>query len=88
MPLETFIPAITGHNCTPAERCLLALPVRMGGLGITNPCHITASEYEASTAKPLVKKIVAQTHELPDNHAIGHCTSETVERRMLALKTT
>ena len=36
---------------------LLALPVRMGGLGITNPCHSAASEYEASTAitEPLVE---------------------------------
>ena len=59
----------------PLERALevmLALPVRMGGLGITNPCHIAASEYEASTAitGPLVEQIVAQTHELPDDHAI------------------
>ena len=48
----------------------------MGGLGITNPCHIAASEYEASTAitEPLVEQVVAQTqggtHELPDDHAI------------------
>ena len=44
----------------------------MGGLGIENPCHIAASEYEASTAitGPLVEQIVAQTHELPDDHAI------------------
>ena len=76
-PLErairhTLIPAITGHTCTPAERDFLALPVRMGGLGITNPCHIATSEYQASTAvtEPLVEQIVAQTHELPDDHAI------------------
>ena len=76
-PLErtishALIPAITGHTCTPAERDLLALPVRMGGLGITNPCHSAASEYETSTAitEPLVEQIVAQTHELPDDRAI------------------
>ena len=76
-PLEhaishALIPAITGYTCTPAERDLLALPVRMGGLGITNPCHIATSEYEASTAitEPLVEQILAQTHELPDDHAI------------------
>ena len=68
-PLEraishALIPAITGHTCTPAERDLLALPVRMSGLGLTNPCHTAASEYEASTSitKPLVEQIVAQTH--------------------------
>ena len=60
------------NNNTPAERDLLALPVRMGGLGITNPCHIAGSEYEASIAitGPPVEQIVAQTHELPDDHAI------------------
>ena len=44
----------------------------MGGLGITNPCHIAASEYEASTAitEPRAEEIAAQTHELPDDHAI------------------
>ena len=41
--------AIIGH-CTPAERGLLALAIRIGGLGITNPCHIAASKYEASIA--------------------------------------
>ena len=44
----------------------------MGGLGITNPCQTAASEYEASTSitEPLVEQIVAQTHELPDDHII------------------
>ena len=68
---HALIPAITGHACTPAERDLLALPVRMGGLGIANSRHIAASEYKASTAitEPLVRQIVAQTHELPDDRA-------------------
>ena len=34
----------------PAECDFLALPVRMGGVEITNPCHIAALEYNASTA--------------------------------------
>ena len=44
----------------------------MCGLGITNPCHIATSEYEASTAisEPLMEQIVAQTHELLDDYAI------------------
>lgn len=44
----------------------------MGGLGITNPCNIAASENEASTAttEPLVEQIMAQTHELPDDRAV------------------
>ena len=51
-PLEcaishALITDVTGHTCTPAKRDLSALPVRMGGLRITNPCHIAASEHEA-----------------------------------------
>ena len=43
-PLEraignVLIPAMTGHTCTPAERELLPLPVRLRGLGPTNPCR-------------------------------------------------
>ena len=65
------IPVITGHTCTVVECDLLPLPVRMGCLGITNLCHIVASEYEASIAitEPLVRQIAAQTQELPDDHA-------------------
>ena len=63
-----------------AERDLLTFPVRMGGLGITKPRHIAASEYEASTAKPepLVKQIVVQTHELRTIMQLEHCSNETV----------
>ena len=51
---------------------MLALPGRIGGLGVTKPCHTAASKYEASTAitEPLVEQIVAQTHELPDDYEI------------------
>lgn len=48
--------SLVWEYCRPAECVLLALLVRVGGLGITNSCHIAASEYEASTAitEPLV----------------------------------
>ena len=44
----------------------------MVGFGITNPCHIAASEYEASIAilEPLFEKIVAYTYELLDDRAV------------------
>ena len=59
----------------------------MGGLRITNPCHIAASEYEASTAitEPLVEQIVPQTHELPDDHAVRtlqQCNSRGKDARL------
>ena len=61
-----------------------------GGLGITNPCHIAASEYEASiaiTERP-VEQTVAHTQELPDDRAIEHCGSVPVGRSIRAFQTT
>ena len=54
-PLEdairnTFIPAVTKiHDTTVAERALLALPPRLGGLGITNPVLVANKEFENSS---------------------------------------
>ena len=40
-----FIPAITGgHICSDAERALLALPVKFGGLGLQNLCEVANTE--------------------------------------------
>ena len=76
-PLESaignvLIPALTGHTCTPDEHKLLALPLRLGGLGIENPCPSATKEYEASirVTAPLVKQIEAQALELPDDDDI------------------
>ena len=62
---DALIPAMTGHTCTPAERELLALPVRLGGLGLANPCQNATKECEASIR--VTEQIEAQAHELPDN---------------------
>ena len=45
------------HRVSETERDLLALPVRMGGLGLTNPSQTAASEYAASVkiTAPLVE---------------------------------
>ena len=66
---DVLIPSLTEHNCSVAERKLLALPARMGGLGMTNPSESAESEYSASIrmSAPLVDKIMAQSHETPDN---------------------
>jgi len=45
---DVLIPSITGHYCTQNERELLALPVRMRGMGLTNLSQEAASEYIAS----------------------------------------
>ena len=66
---DVLIPSLTEHNCSVAERKLLALPTRMRGLGMTNPSESAESEYSASIrmSAPLVDKIMAQSHETPDD---------------------
>ena len=65
---EVLIPAVTYHTVTKVERDLLAYPVRMGGLGFTEPVVTSSSEYEASikVTNPLVRRIVEQEHQPPD----------------------
>ena len=66
---DVLIPSLTEHNCSPTERELLALPARVGGLGLTNPSASARAEYLASVkvSAPLVSKIIAQSHETPDD---------------------
>ena len=67
-PLEVaiqqhFIPTLTGREaCSVAERDLLALPVRLGGMGLVNPMSESILAFEASKCitAPLVALIVAQ----------------------------
>ena len=56
------------RNCSEAERLLIALPVRMGGLGLINPSDSADAEYSASIRlnAPLGSKIEAQSHETPE----------------------
>ena len=42
---DVLIPAITEHNCGQSDRDILAQPVRLGGLGFTNPCSEGEREY-------------------------------------------
>ena len=69
---KVLIPAITEHRCTPLDRDILALPVRLGGLGMTNPC-LDANLEQSSSVKvtiPLVQQIVAQSHQIPDDSLV------------------
>ena len=79
-PLEraiagVLIPSITGHHCTQAERELLALPVRMGGMGLTNPSQVAASEYMASVNifGPLAQQIKSY-HKCTSHQTKMKCT--------------
>ena len=70
LPLESaihqhLIPALTGRDvCSAPERDLLALPVRLGGLGLINPAQESTSAFESSKriTAPLVALIVVQDH--------------------------
>ena len=60
-----FIPALVGRVVSAKEeRALLALPVRLGGLGIVDPQSVSGSEFAASEkiTSPLVALMVR--HEL------------------------
>ena len=45
---EKLIPAIIGRKISDLERRIVALPVRMGGLGIQNPVSTAATEFKNS----------------------------------------
>ena len=45
---EKLIPAIVGRKVSDLERRLLALPVRLGGIGIQNPVQTAEYEYKSS----------------------------------------
>ena len=65
---QQFLPSLTGQNpFSDADRNLMALPVRFGGLGIINPsqqCTANNSMAEKTTA-PLVALILQQSHSYP-----------------------
>ena len=67
-----LIPAITEHRSSQLHRDILALPGRLGGLGMTNPC-LEANFEQSSSVKvttPLVQQIVAQSHQMPDDSLV------------------
>ena len=45
---RVLIPAITDRQCAQLDRDILALPVRLGGLGVTNPSSDANLEYTSS----------------------------------------
>ena len=66
------MPEITEHVTTQEERHLLELPVRLGRLGLVNPARTASQEHEASIkiTGPLVRQIMKQAHEPPDEAEI------------------
>jgi hypothetical protein len=63
---KKFLTSLTGQNAfNDVIRELLALPVRLGGLGITNPAANTTVHYNASKkiTAPLTTLIMDQSHQ-------------------------
>ena len=85
-PLENairdhLIPALTEkHFCNVIERKLLSLPVRLGGLGIINPCEIADHEFNNSVklTSTLTNAIIGQKTDpiQPDDKARREITKE------------
>ena len=70
---QCFIPILFGRlPCSSTERDLYALPVRLGGLGLINPCSAVSSSFRDSEklTAPLVALLTAQcmTHTVDRDH--------------------
>ena len=85
---DVLIPSLIGRNCSEAERDLVALPVRMGGLGLINPSDSADAEYSASirVSAPLVSKIEAQSHETPEEAEVQRLVYATRKEKDDGLK--
>ena len=70
---QVLIPAILERKCSQLDRDILALPVRLGGLGMANPCHEAAREHASSikVTSPLVEQIMNQSHQLPEDSLVN-----------------
>ena len=63
-----LIPSLTGQSsCNDDMRDLLALPVRLGGLGLGNPCKQCSVHFRSSKSitTPLTNLILQQSHSYP-----------------------
>ena len=80
-----FIPSLTGRkSITDTERDLLALPCRLGGLGIINPTKVASFEYQASQdiTEPHVTLILEQKPKL-ENDTISELKARKTKTRSL-----
>ena len=80
---QVLIPAITERKCNQLDRTILALPVRLGGLGFGNPCLEASREYASSVkvTTPLVEQIVSQSHELPEDSLVKSAQQAVTRER-------
>jgi len=76
---DQLIPALVGREVSDAERQILALPLRHGGLGLTDPLETAKTEYEHSTqiTNKLTAKIYTQKLDLDYNPSDQQFTRHT-----------
>ena len=92
-PLESsisrvLIPAIKDRQCSQLERDILALPVRLGGLGIADPSSDANFDYTSSVkvAALLIEQIVSRVHQLPEDSLIRSAQQEVRAERAKILE--
>ena len=63
---DVMIPSMVDHKCTQLERDILSFPVRLGGLGFTNPTQSANAEFQASVnvTAPLAERIMSHMNHL------------------------
>jgi hypothetical protein len=72
-----LIPLLTGRDdISDVERNLLALPCRLGGMGLVNPVAISDEQYTSSCniTRPLVSLILEKMYTIPEgmNEEVNH----------------
>ena len=81
---EVLIPAVTDHTVTKVKRNLLGPPVRMEGLGFTDPVVTSYSEYEASikVTNPLMSELLSKSTSLQIPQKFQHCNWAHENKKM------
>ena len=76
---DELIPALVGREVSDAERQILALPLRHGGLGLTDPRETAKMEYEhsAQITNKLTDKIYTQKLDFDYNPSDQQFTRHT-----------
>ena len=85
-----LIPAMLGCGAPgDPERAMLALPARLGGLGLTNPVHLTdCYDHSVKLTAPLAEQIKEQTPFLGDIPAEQQLIKQQIHQERRAVQVT
>ena len=86
---QLLIPALTGRPpCSREERDLLALPVRLGGLGLINPASNSPFAFQASVklTAPLKATIAKQELEYEIDYTVQSWKLRKISGRQTAIE--